>query len=60
MCRRFINLQLLDSEDEGWRYVIGDKDANRPPELLTVEITFARKIVKEVKEGRGSEHGECI
>jgi len=44
------------SEDEGWRYVIGDKEANRPPELLTRDHV-ARKIVKEVKEGRGSEHG---
>lgn len=44
------------SEDEGWRYVTGDKDANRPPELLTRDHV-ARKIVREVKEGRGSEHG---
>jgi succinate dehydrogenase / fumarate reductase flavoprotein subunit len=45
-----------DNEEEGWRYVIGDKEANRPPELLTRDHV-ARKIVKEVKEGRGSEHG---
>ena len=56
MFHRCINLQLLTSEEEGWRYVIGDKDANRPPELLTRDHV-ARKIVKEVKEGRGSEHG---
>jgi succinate dehydrogenase / fumarate reductase flavoprotein subunit len=45
-----------DSPDEGWRYVIGDRDARRPPELLTRDHV-ARKIVKEVKEGRGSPHG---
>ena len=45
-----------DNEEEGWRYVTGDKDANRPPELLTRDHV-ARKIVKEVKEGRGSPHG---
>jgi succinate dehydrogenase / fumarate reductase, flavoprotein subunit len=45
-----------DNEEEGWRYVTGDKEASRPPELLTRDHV-ARKIVKEVKEGRGSEHG---
>lgn len=45
-----------DNEEEGWRYVVGDKEANRPPELLTRDHV-ARKIVKEVKEGRGSPHG---
>ncbi|MEE2912538.1 MAG: fumarate reductase/succinate dehydrogenase flavoprotein subunit [Planctomycetota bacterium] len=48
--------QTADNEEEGWRYVTGDKDANRPPELLTRDHV-ARKIVKEVKEGRGSPHG---
>jgi len=42
--------------EEGWRYVIGDKNAKRPPELLTRDHV-ARKIVKEVKAGRGSPHG---
>src|ERR1700748_2234365 len=27
--------QTADNPDEGWRYVIGDKNARRPPELLT-------------------------
>jgi len=36
--------------------VIGDKEARRPPELLTRDHV-ARKIVKEVKAGRGSPHG---
>jgi succinate dehydrogenase / fumarate reductase flavoprotein subunit len=48
--------QTADSPEEGWRYVIGDKDARRPPELLTRDHV-ARCIVREVKEGRGSPHG---
>src|SRR3954451_4273405 len=48
--------QTADSEEEGWRYVTGDKEARRPPELLTREHV-ARCIVREVKEGRGSPHG---
>ena len=44
------------TEEEGWRYVRGDREARRPPELLTRDHV-ARKIVKEVKEGRGSPHG---
>src|SRR3712207_3175008 len=45
-----------DSEEEGWRYTQGDKDARRPPELLTRDHV-ARCIVREVREGRGSPHG---
>ncbi|GIS79455.1 MAG: hypothetical protein CM1200mP14_10210 [Gammaproteobacteria bacterium] len=45
-----------DTPEEGWRYVIGDREARRPPELLTRDHV-ARKIVKEVQEGRGSPHG---
>ena len=45
-----------DNEDEGWRYTQGDKNARRPPELLTRDHV-ARCIVREVKEGRGSPHG---
>jgi succinate dehydrogenase / fumarate reductase flavoprotein subunit len=48
--------QTADNEDEGWRYVLGDKSARRPPELLTRDHV-ARCIVREVKEGRGSPHG---
>ena len=48
--------QTADTPEEGWRYVIGDRKARRPPELLTRDHV-ARKIVKEVKEGRGSPHG---
>jgi len=48
--------QTADNEEEGWRYTQGDKDARRPPELLTRDHV-ARMIVREVKEGRGSPHG---
>ncbi len=48
--------QTADTPEEGWRYVMGDRNARRPPELLTRDHV-ARKIVKEVQEGRGSPHG---
>ncbi|MFL5579869.1 MAG: fumarate reductase/succinate dehydrogenase flavoprotein subunit [Gemmatimonadaceae bacterium] len=48
--------QTADDEEEGWRYTQGDKNARRPPELLTRDHV-ARCIVREVKEGRGSPHG---
>jgi len=48
--------QVADNPEEGWRYTQGDRDARRPPELLTRDHV-ARKIVKEIKEGRGSPHG---
>ena len=48
--------QTADNEEEGWRYTQGDKNARRPPELLTRDHV-ARCIVREVREGRGSRHG---
>ena len=48
--------QTADNPDEGWRYCTGDKNARRPPELLTRDHV-ARCIVREIKEGRGSPHG---
>jgi succinate dehydrogenase flavoprotein subunit len=48
--------QTADNPEEGWRYTQGDKNARRPPELLTRDHV-ARCIVREVKEGRGSPHG---
>ncbi len=48
--------QTSDTEEEGWRYVTGDKNARRPPELLTRDHV-ARCIMREVKAGRGSPHG---
>jgi succinate dehydrogenase / fumarate reductase flavoprotein subunit len=48
--------QTADNEEEGWRYVQGDKNARRPPELLTRDHV-ARCIMHEVKAGRGSPRG---
>ncbi len=48
--------QTADSEDEGWRYTQGDRNARRPPELLTRDHV-ARCIIREVREGRGTPHG---
>src|SRR6516162_4568611 len=48
--------QTAESEEEGWRYTQGDKNARRPPELLTRDHV-ARCINREVKAGRGSPHG---
>jgi succinate dehydrogenase / fumarate reductase flavoprotein subunit len=45
-----------DNPEEGWRYTQGDKNARRPPELLTRDHV-ARCIMNEVKAGRGSPHG---
>ena len=44
-----------DSPEEGWIYTQGDKEARRPPELLTRDHV-ARCIVREIREGRGSPH----
>ncbi len=48
--------QTADNEEEGWHYTQGDKEARRPPELLTRDHV-ARCIVREIKESRGSPHG---
>jgi succinate dehydrogenase / fumarate reductase flavoprotein subunit len=48
--------QTAADEEEGFRYVLGDKEARRPPELLTRDHV-ARCIVREAREGRGSPHG---
>jgi succinate dehydrogenase / fumarate reductase flavoprotein subunit len=48
--------QTSTDPEEGWRYVQGDKNAKRPPELLTRDHV-ARCINREVKAGRGSPHG---
>jgi succinate dehydrogenase / fumarate reductase flavoprotein subunit len=48
--------QTADNPEEGWRYTQGDRNARRPPELLTRDHV-ARCIVREIKEGRGSKHG---
>jgi succinate dehydrogenase / fumarate reductase flavoprotein subunit len=51
--------QTADNPEEGWRYTQGDKNARRPPELLTRDHV-ARCIVREVREGRGSPHGGVL
>ena len=48
--------QTADNEEEGWRYTQGDRNARRPPELLTRDHV-ARCINREVKAGRGTPHG---
>jgi succinate dehydrogenase / fumarate reductase flavoprotein subunit len=48
--------QTADDPEEGWRYTQGDKNARRPPELLTRDHV-ARCIVREIKDGRGTPHG---
>jgi succinate dehydrogenase / fumarate reductase flavoprotein subunit len=48
--------QTADNAEEGWRYVTGDPNAKRPPELLTRDHV-ARCITREIREGRGSPHG---
>ncbi len=52
---KFAN-ETADTEEEAARWLRGDKDARRPPELLTRDVV-ARAINTEVKAGRGSEHG---
>ena len=51
--------QTADNEEEGWRYTQGDKNARRPPELLTRDHV-ARCIVREIKEGGGHLTVACI
>jgi len=48
--------ETADTKKEAARWLSGDKDARRPPELLTRDVV-ARAIRKEVKAGRGSPHG---
>jgi succinate dehydrogenase / fumarate reductase flavoprotein subunit len=48
--------QTADNEEEGWRYTQGDRNARRPPELLTRDHV-ARCIMREIRDGRGSPHG---
>ncbi len=48
--------QTSTDPEEGWRYTQSDKNAKRPPELLTRDHV-ARCINREVKAGRGSPHG---
>ncbi len=48
--------ETADTVEEAQRWLDGDKNARRPPELLTRDVV-ARSINAEVKAGRGSPHG---
>lgn len=48
--------ETADTEEEANRWLQGDKNARRPPELLTRDVV-AKAINAEVKAGRGSKHG---
>ncbi len=48
--------ETAETEEEAARWLAGDPNAKRPPELLTRDVV-ARAINDEVKAGRGSEHG---
>ena len=48
--------ETADTEEEAARWLAGDPNARRPPELLTRDVV-ARAINEEVKAGRGSKHG---
>jgi succinate dehydrogenase / fumarate reductase flavoprotein subunit len=48
--------ETADSIEEAQRWLDGDRNARRPPELLTRDVV-ARSIRAEVKAGRGSPHG---
>ena len=48
--------ETANTEKEAADWLAGDKEARRPPELLTRDVV-ARAIRKEVKAGRGSPHG---
>ena len=48
--------ETAESEEEAKRWLDGDKNARRPPDLLTRDVV-ARAIRSEVRAGRGSPHG---
>ena len=52
---RFIE-ETAGSSEESQRWLDGDRNARRPPELLTRDVV-AKAILAEVDEGRGSPHG---
>ncbi|RMG22287.1 MAG: fumarate reductase/succinate dehydrogenase flavoprotein subunit [Armatimonadetes bacterium] len=52
----FYRAETAETPEEAARWVEDKKNNRRPPELLPRDVV-ARAIYKEVKEGRGSEHG---
>ncbi len=51
--------ETADTEEEAAHWLEGDKEARRPPELLTRDVV-ARAIKKEVEAGRGSLNGGAL
>jgi succinate dehydrogenase / fumarate reductase flavoprotein subunit len=51
--------ETADTVEEATRWLNGDKNARRPPELLTRDVV-ARSIRAEIKAGRGSPHGGAL
>jgi succinate dehydrogenase / fumarate reductase flavoprotein subunit len=51
--------ETANTIEEAQRWLDGDKNARRPPELLTRDVV-ARAITAEVKAGRGSAHGGAL
>jgi len=52
---KFAN-ETADTEEEAQRWMDGDREARRPPELLTRDVV-ARAIKTEVEAGKGSPNG---
>jgi succinate dehydrogenase / fumarate reductase flavoprotein subunit len=48
--------ETANTEEQASRWLEGDREARRPPELLTRDVV-ARAIKKEVEAGRGSPNG---
>jgi succinate dehydrogenase / fumarate reductase flavoprotein subunit len=48
--------EYAETEEEGRRWLDGDKNARRPPELLTRDVV-AKAILSEVTAGRGTPNG---
>ncbi len=48
--------EYAETPEEAERWLDGDREARRPPELLTRDVV-ARAILSEVKAGRGSPNG---
>src|SRR5437870_5151091 len=51
--------ETADTPEEAKRWLEGDRDARRPPDLLTRDVV-ARAIRAEVLAGRGSPHGGVV
>src|SRR5207244_11758851 len=51
--------ETADTPEEAQRWLEGDREARRPPDLLTRDVV-ARAIRAEVLAGRGSPHGGVV